>query len=78
MTTPVEFHDDNTMVKVLDSLREAGLEDEKALLCINLMQRKGLMFRERGAPSNVIPLRKKGKLAPVTKTFYDVVPPGAS
>lgn len=73
-----ETHDENTMVKVLDALREAGLTDEKAHVCIGNMQRKGLLFRERQTSSNVFPLLRKGKLAPVTETFYEVVPPEVS
>jgi hypothetical protein len=73
-----EIHNDSTMVKVLDALREAGLDDEKAHVCIGNMQRKGLLFRERAETSNVIPMRRKGKLAPVTKAFYRVVPPEVS
>ncbi len=69
-----ERHDENTMVKVLDSLREAGLSDLEAHDCVRIMQNKGLLFRER---SNVIPLHR-APLEPVTNEFYSIFPPEVS
>lgn len=42
-----EGFDENTMFKVLDSLREAGLNEQNARDCINEMLNKGILFRER-------------------------------
>lgn len=46
-STKPEGFDENTMFKVLDSLREAGLNEQNARDCINEMLNKGILFRER-------------------------------
>lgn len=44
----VEYHDENTLVKVREALREAGvLNDDVAQQLINSMQNYGILFRER-------------------------------
>lgn len=39
--------DENTLFKVYDSLRSAGLEEQQARDAISDMQNKGILFRER-------------------------------
>jgi hypothetical protein len=39
--------DENTLFKVYDSLRDAGLDEQKARDAISDMQNKGILFRER-------------------------------
>lgn len=40
------YHDDQTMAKVYDGLRDAGLTIQQALSAVNSMQNKGVLFRE--------------------------------
>ena len=40
-------HFGNTMDKVYESLKEAGLDDYGALNAVNYMQNRGILFRER-------------------------------
>jgi hypothetical protein len=40
-------HDDQTMVKVYDALRDSDLTDKQAMDAINSMQSVGIFFRER-------------------------------
>lgn len=42
-----ETHDEQTLLKVLDSLKESGLTDTEASIVIREMQNKGILFRER-------------------------------
>lgn len=46
------YYDENTMFKVYDALKEAGLDEKKALETISDMQNKGIVFRERGRNPN--------------------------
>jgi hypothetical protein len=43
-----EWFDENTLFKVYDSLRAAGLEEQQARDAITDMHNKGILFRERG------------------------------
>jgi hypothetical protein len=52
-----EGYDENTLFKVYDSLRAAGLDEQKARETISDMQNKGILFRER----------QTGKSAPVMR-----------
>jgi hypothetical protein len=55
-----EGFDENTMFKVYDSLREAGLNEQDARDCINEMQKKGILFRESLPVSeDVVPWKHK-------------------
>jgi hypothetical protein len=40
------YHDDQTLRKVYDTLRDTGLSESETLDAINEMQNKGLLFRE--------------------------------
>lgn len=41
------YFDENTLFKVYDSLRAAGLDEQAARDAISDMQNKGILFRER-------------------------------
>lgn len=41
-----ETHNDNTMLKVYNSLRRAGLSDQQVNDAVNQMQNDGILFRE--------------------------------
>lgn len=43
------YHDDNTLAKVDEALRRAGLNPEQVREAINEMQNAGILFRERAA-----------------------------
>jgi hypothetical protein len=40
-------HDDQTLHKVWNSLKEAGMREDDILDAVNLMQNAGILFRER-------------------------------
>lgn len=42
-----EHYDNNTMTRVYDSLREAGVERGLALKVLDVMDTNGILFRER-------------------------------
>lgn len=46
-TEKVLMYNDETMQKVADALRENGLSDNEILDCINSIQNRGILFRER-------------------------------
>lgn len=43
-----ERYDANTLFKVRDALRRAGLDDDAILAAINELHNAGILFRERG------------------------------
>lgn len=47
LTTPTEHYTENTLFKVYDVLRAAGLGESQAREAINEMQNQGILFRER-------------------------------
>ena len=42
-----ESYSDETLIKVADGLKEAGLSPEKVTDAISAMQNRGILFRER-------------------------------
>lgn len=43
----ITHHDENTMQKVYDALRAAGLKKQQCLNAVTQMQNAGIYFRER-------------------------------
>lgn len=46
MATDTGYHDENTMQKVYDGLKEAGLDEDTAVSAVLRMQNRGIYFRE--------------------------------
>lgn len=51
---PGEYHDGNTMTKVLVALKASGLSDDQSKLAIGFMQNRGILFRESVKPKSVV------------------------
>lgn len=51
---------ENTLFKVYDSLRAAGLTEEQSREAINDMQNKGILFRERMDSAKAKPVLRRG------------------
>ena len=48
LSTEPEYHDQTTVVKVLQAMRKAGIETDMALEAIKEMSMAGIVFREKG------------------------------
>lgn len=45
--SPLEYHDDNTMFKVVGALESAGLNEQHIQDAVREMQNAGILFREQ-------------------------------
>jgi hypothetical protein len=52
-----EFHNENTLFKVNESLRKSGLDDCACRIAVNTMQNAGILFREISGGVSVDELR---------------------
>ena len=63
-TSKTEHHDENTLFRVYDALREeVSLTEKQARAAISAMQKRGILFRERrdavaktATPTNSVPV----------------------
>lgn len=51
---PGEYHNGNTMTKVILALRASGLTESQSRIAIGYMQNRGILFRESVKPKSVI------------------------
>lgn len=71
-SAPKEHFDENTLFKVYDALRAAGLTEKQSRGCISEMQNAGILFRERvSTPPVTAPVYRgmQEEAVPVAENF---------